>query len=79
MVSCESLVNVAGNAYNHLCLGVDGVLQFLEVNGPLRGRRGSCGTILGRMKGHIADGTTRHLNIANVPIPPMSVYGRHGA
>lgn len=70
---------MAGNTYNHLCLGVDGVFQFLEVNSPLRGRRGSRGTILGRLKGHIADGTTRHLDIANVPIAPMSVYGRPGA
>lgn len=52
--------------YDHLRFRVDGVLQFLEIYRPFRGRRSPSRAILGRMERNIADGAAGHFNVANI-------------
>lgn len=57
---------------NHLSLRVHRILELLEVDGPLRRRGGSGGTILGWVKWNITDSTARHLDVANISVRGIS-------
>lgn len=76
MVSYGNLNEEVRHAYNHLRFVVDGVLQLLKVYRPLGGGGSPCRAILGRVKRDVADLSTGHLNVANVPLGPSD--GSHG-
>lgn len=55
------------STHDHLGLRVDSTLKLVKVDRPLTSRRGSGSSIRRRVKRHVTDSTTRHLDVADVP------------
>ena len=74
MVSYSNINEEVRHAYNHLRLIVDGVLQLLKIYRPLGGGGSPRRAILGRVKRDVADLSTGHLDVANVPLGPSDGF-----